>query len=70
MVTRITIKDAAKRLGVSEQFVRVALQKGAVNFGIAIKMSSQWAYHISPGLFEAYCNGKGLENTTDEFWET
>lgn len=43
----ITVAEAAKRLGKSTQFVRIALQKGVVSFGFAVKNKSKWSYYIS-----------------------
>lgn len=49
----ISIKEAAKIMGKSEQFVRVGLQIGTLSFGIAQIMpnSSKYTYYISPKLF-------------------
>lgn len=54
---KISVKETAKRLGKSEQFVRVGLQRGNLPFGTAVKMSSKWTYHISPTLLEKYIGG-------------
>ena len=43
----MTVKEAARLLGKSEQFVCIGLQKGILPFGYAVKMSSKWTYHIS-----------------------
>ena len=43
----MTVKEAAKLLGKSEQFIRIGLQRGILPFGHAVKMSSKWTYHIS-----------------------
>ena len=43
----MTVKEAARLLGKSEQFVRIVLQRGILPFGYAVKMSSKWTYHIS-----------------------
>lgn len=43
----MTVKEAAKLLGKSEQFVRIGLQRGILPFGYAVKMSSKWTYYIS-----------------------
>lgn len=52
---KMSVGDAAKRLGKSEQFVRVALQRGKAPFGFAVQMESgKWCYHISPKLFAEY----------------
>lgn len=50
----IPVSLAAQKLGKSEQFVRVALQKGVVPFGFAVKSSSKFSYHISPKLLNEY----------------
>jgi transposase len=49
------IKEAAKRLQKSEQFVRLGLQRGQLPFGTAVKMGAKrWNYHISDKLFNDY----------------
>src|SRR5690625_2258464 len=50
----IKVKEAAEILGVSEQFVRIGLQRGLLPIGTAVKMSSIWTYHISPKLLDEY----------------
>lgn len=50
----LSIAEAAKALGKSEQFIRIGLQTGRLPFGSAVKMSSRWTYHISPELFKQY----------------
>ena len=52
----ITIEQAAKMLGKSKQFVRMALQRGVAPFGFAVKMSSKYTYHISPKKLAEYMN--------------
>ena len=52
---KMRVEDAAKRLGKSEQFVRVSLQRGTAPFGFAVQMTSgKWCYHISPKKFYEY----------------
>lgn len=51
---RIKVVEAAAILHVSQQFVRVGLQQGVLPIGTAVKMSSQWTYHISEKLLEEY----------------
>lgn len=53
----VSIAEAARSLGTSEQFVRIGLQTGRLPFGSAVKMSSRWTYHISPELFWQYAGG-------------
>lgn len=43
----MTVQEAAKLLGKSQQFIRIGLQRGILPFGYAVKMSSKWTYHIS-----------------------
>ena len=54
MKESISVKEAAARLGKSEQFVRIGLQQGILPIGTAVKMSSRWTYHISPKKLEEY----------------
>lgn len=52
--SNIPISVAAKKMGKSEQFIRVGLQCGVFDFGYAVKMSSKYSYHISPSKFKKY----------------
>lgn len=51
MTNRLSVSKVAELMNVSEQFVRIGLQKGVLPFGYAVKMSSQWTYFISPQKF-------------------
>ena len=52
---KVTVAMAARRMGKSEQFVRIALQRANAPFGFAIRMpSGKWSYHISPKKFADY----------------
>lgn len=48
---RISVSEVAELMNVSEQFIRIGLQKGIFPFGYAVKMSTQWTYYISPQKF-------------------
>ena len=50
----ISVAECAKILGKSEQFVRIALQTGAADFGIAVKSKTKYDYHISPKKLYEY----------------
>ena len=50
----VSVSECARRLGKSEQFVRVALQTGSVPFGFAVKNRTMYSYHISPKKLEEY----------------
>ena len=58
MSDRLTIKEAARRMGKSEQFVRFGLRNGRLPFGTAVKMSQRWTYYISKERFEEFIGGK------------
>ena len=46
MSKTVKVVEAAAILGVSPQYVRVAMQQGVLKIGSAIKMSSMWTYNI------------------------
>lgn len=50
----VPVKEAAKRIGMSQQFVRGGLIQGTLPIGAAVKLSSKWTYHISPKLLDDY----------------
>lgn len=41
MKNRISVSEVAELMNVSEQFIRIGLQKGIFPFGYAVKMSTQ-----------------------------
>ena len=50
-MTKIKVSEAAKMLGVTDQFVRVVLQLGAFEFGTAFKKNDRsrtYSYVIYP----------------------
>lgn len=57
MCENVSVKEAAKILGVSQQFVRIGLQQKVLPIGTAVQMSSKWTYHISPKLLNEYVGG-------------
>lgn len=63
MKNRLSVATVARLMNVSEQFIRMGLQKGILPFGYAVKMSSQYTYFISPQKFTEYTgiqvNGDG-----------
>lgn len=50
----VSIKEAAGLLGISQQSVRLGLQRGVFDFGVAIKTSSKYTYHISKAKLYEY----------------
>lgn len=51
---RISIRQAAEIMGTSEQYIRIGLRNNRFPFGSAVKLSTQWTYHISPKPFYEY----------------
>ena len=51
---KVSVSRCAQLLGKSEQFVRVALQKGVAPFGFAVKSKKTYSYHISPKKLSEY----------------
>lgn len=55
----MTIKEAAKALGIAEQTLRIALQTEQVPYlGFAIKGKKQWTYTISRAAVEKLLRGE------------
>lgn len=51
---RISVKEVAKIMNCSQQFIRIGLQREKLPFGTAIKLSSTWTYYINPYQFKEY----------------
>lgn len=63
--SNMTVKEAAQLMGVSEQFIRIGLQRNILPFGWAIKLTgNKYTYYISPKKFEE-CTGIEIGKTTD-----
>ena len=54
MPERLTVKEAAELMGVSEMFLRIGLRNNQFPFGYAVKTSKKYTYWISPKLFEEH----------------
>lgn len=65
----ITIKEAAKLMHTSEQFVRIGLRNERLPFGTAVKMSTKWTYYISPKLFYEFIGFKPILNGSEVTYE-
>lgn len=63
MARKITIAEASRVMGKSQQYIRLCLQSGDFKFGIATKRkgSTKWDYYISPKLFYDYVGREGEE---------
>lgn len=62
---RINIRDAARKLGVSDNFVRMGLQQGRLPFGIAVNTTpktptsrGRWVYYINKKALDKYIKGE------------
>lgn len=53
-IGKIKVAEAAAILHVSQQFVRVGMQRGVLPIGTAVKLSSKWTFQISPKLLADY----------------
>lgn len=51
---KIPVKVAAEILGVSIPYIRMGLQRGTLNIGSAVKISTQYTYHITYELLKNY----------------
>ncbi|MBC3887240.1 hypothetical protein GH810_02810 [Acetobacterium paludosum] len=65
MLPNVTIKEAAEMLGKCEQFVRLGLQQGAFDFGVAVlsKNGKKYSYQISRRKLEKYV---GIERSEEQ----
>ena len=56
----MTIKEASKEMGISEQFLRILIRKDKFTWATAtqIKDGSRWTYFINEAGFRKYMNGE------------
>lgn len=60
-MSRMSVDDAAARMGKSPMFVRMWLRSGKCPFGHAELMpGGRWSYYINPVRFERYLTGVDL----------
>lgn len=59
---RLSVARAAELMDVSQQFIRIGLQRGILPFGYAVQTSSKWTYYISPSKFTEHT---GIRIDTD-----
>ena len=55
----MTVKERAKLLNKSPQFVRIGLRRGILPFGYDVKMPSVWTYRISDAKVHGYLGKVG-----------
>ena len=61
-VERVKIREAAELLGVSQQFIRIGMQRNQLPIGTAVKLSSRWTYYIPRERLNAYLKGQDIKN--------
>lgn len=59
---RVKIREAAELLGVSQQFIRIGMQRNQLPIGTAVKLSSRWTYYIPRERLNAYLKGKDMKD--------
>ena len=61
-MSRISVEQAAAKMGVTPQFLRMALRANRLPFGTAIQMpGGRWSYYINATRFERYLTGMDME---------
>jgi len=61
MSARISVTEAAARMGVNPQFLRMGLRAGKFPFGTAIQMpGGRWSYYINAERFRRYMAGEDM----------
>ena len=54
---RVSVAQAAKELGVSQQFIRICMQRGELPIGICTKLNgSTYTYLITRGKLDEFKN--------------
>ena len=57
------VSDAARLLGMNTQTLRLALQQGLFDFGVAVLTSEKrYTYYINEVRLKAYLEGRNYEN--------
>lgn len=65
MSETLTVKEAARLMGKSQDFIRIGLQRGLLPFGYAVKTGAErWSYFISRSKFEEATGIKEDRNET------
>lgn len=62
-IRKISVKDAARCMGKSDQFIRIGLQRGLLPFGNAVPgIGTNWNYYISPAKFREYVGAEQFDS--------
>lgn len=57
---KMTVQEAAKRMGVTPRYIHMGLQSGRLPFGTAVKMEGRWSYYINRTRFEKWMTGEDM----------
>ena len=57
---KITVEEAAEKMGITPMFLRLGMRSGKFPFGAAVKFEKQWRYYINPIRFEKWMTGEDL----------
>lgn len=58
---KITVKEAAKIMGVTPRYIQYGLQQERLPFGTAVKMEGRWSYYINTERFIKYMNAGDMD---------
>ena len=62
-MTKIIVSESAKKLGMSAQGLRIALQRGRFSqFGEAWKNDEKWTYYINRNRLEQYLKAECIND--------
>lgn len=66
MSQKVTVAEAARRMGKAPQFVRLCMQRGLLPIGTATKTGKKnWNYYISPKLLDEYIGKENVDEQCD-----
>ena len=60
METKVTVREAAERLGIGQETIRAGLISGELPIGAAVKCKRSFSYIIPRERFESWVSGKDL----------
>lgn len=64
-MSRISVEQAAAKMGVTPMFLRIGLREGKFPFGTAVRMpGGRWSYYINATRFERYLAGTDMREAT------
>ena len=63
---KISVTEAAARMGVNPQFLRMGLRAGKFPFGTAVQMpGGRWSYYINAERFDRWMAGLDMGGAGD-----